>query len=72
MSANYWVSTHRNHWIFPKDELATMRQKLERENSDLVQMFTLPEARHLYIYFNQRKASPTLTCAALAEHLCII
>ncbi|CAI4219679.1 unnamed protein product [Parascedosporium putredinis] len=54
MSANYWVSTHRNHWIFPKDELATMRQKLERENSDLVQMFTLPEARHLYIYFNQQ------------------
>ncbi|PKS13081.1 hypothetical protein jhhlp_000422 [Lomentospora prolificans] len=54
MSANYWVSTHHNHWVFPKDQLASMRQKLEKENSDLVQTFSLPETRHLYIYFNQQ------------------
>jgi len=55
MSANYWDSTQRKHWQFTKDELASMRQKLEEENADLVQMFPLQQVRHLYIYFNQRE-----------------
>ncbi|KAI5457300.1 cyclin-like protein [Mariannaea sp. PMI_226] len=54
MSANYWESTQRRHWQFTKEQLATMRQKLEEENADLVRMFPLPQQRHLNIYFNQQ------------------
>ncbi|KAL5606953.1 hypothetical protein BROUX41_003321 [Berkeleyomyces rouxiae] len=52
MSANYWESTHRHHWNFTKDQLATMRQRLEEQNQDLVHMYPLQQQRHLYIYFN--------------------
>lgn len=55
MSANYWESTQRRHWLFTKDELASMRQKLEDENAELVRMFPLPQPRHMAIYFNQRE-----------------
>jgi cyclin C len=56
MSANYWESTQRRHWLFTKEELASMRQKLEEENADLVRMFPLPQPRHMAIYFNQRES----------------
>ncbi|KAH6605019.1 rna polymerase ii holoenzyme cyclin-like subunit [Trichoderma cornu-damae] len=56
MSANYWESTQRRHWLFTKDELASMRQKLEDDNAELVRMFPLPQPRHMAIYFNQRKS----------------
>lgn len=56
MSANYWESTQRRHWLFTKDELASMRQKLEDENAELVRMFPLPQPRHMAIYFNQRES----------------
>lgn len=56
MSANYWESTQRRHWLFTKEQLASMRQKLEDENADLIRMFPLPQARHLAIYFNQRES----------------
>lgn len=55
MSANYWESTQRRYWLFTKDQLATMRQKLEDDNAELVRMFPLPQPRHLAIYFNQRE-----------------
>ncbi|EFY92240.1 RNA polymerase II holoenzyme cyclin-like subunit [Metarhizium acridum] len=54
MSANYWDSTQRRHWLFTKDQLSTMRQKLDDDNADLVRMFPLPQPRHLAIYFNQQ------------------
>ena len=54
MAANFWESTQRRHWQFSKDELATTRQKLDDEDPALVQMFPLPQLRHLNIYFNQR------------------
>jgi cyclin C len=54
MAANYWESTQRKHWQFTKDQLATMRQKLEDEDQQLIHMFPLPQLRHLNIYFNQR------------------
>ncbi|KID90639.1 RNA polymerase II holoenzyme cyclin-like subunit [Metarhizium guizhouense ARSEF 977] len=54
MSANYWESTQRRHWLFTKDQLSTMRQKLDDDNADLVRMFPLPQPRHLAIYFNQQ------------------
>jgi hypothetical protein len=57
MSANYWDSTQRKYWLFSKDELADMRQKLEDDNAELIQMFPLKQVRHLYIYFNQRRPS---------------
>ncbi|KAF6839210.1 RNA polymerase II holoenzyme cyclin-like subunit [Colletotrichum plurivorum] len=54
MAANYWESTQRRYWLFSKDELGAVRQKLEDDNADLVQMFPLPQQRHLGIYFNQQ------------------
>ncbi|CAM1509339.1 Fc.00g030780.m01.CDS01 [Cosmosporella sp. VM-42] len=54
MSANYWESTQRRHWQFTKDQLASMRQKLEEGNAEVVRMFPLPQQRHLNIYFNQQ------------------
>ncbi|KAF4961018.1 hypothetical protein FGADI_533 [Fusarium gaditjirri] len=54
MSANYWHSTQCRFWSFTKEQLATMRQKLEEDNAELVRMFPLPQQRHLYIYFNQQ------------------
>lgn len=57
MAANYWESTQRKHWQFTKDDLAGMRQRLDEEDPALVQMFPLPQLRHLNIYFNQRTPS---------------
>ncbi|KAI1343773.1 cyclin-C [Xylariaceae sp. FL0016] len=54
MAANYWESTQRRFWQFTKEELAQMREKLEEDEQNLVQMFPLPNQRHLYIYFNQQ------------------
>ncbi|KAI0010624.1 cyclin-C [Xylariaceae sp. FL0662B] len=54
MAANYWESTQRRCWQFSKDELAQMRQDLEEREQALVQMFPLPQTRHLYIFFNQQ------------------
>lgn len=55
MAANYWESTQRRFWQFTKDELSLMRDNLEEDEQSLVQMFPLPQWRHLSIYFNQRK-----------------
>ncbi|PHH82965.1 hypothetical protein CDD82_4183 [Ophiocordyceps australis] len=52
MAANYWASTQRRHWLFTKDQLASMRQKLDDDYADLARMFPLPQPRHLAIYFN--------------------
>ncbi|KAK3304196.1 cyclin-like protein [Chaetomium strumarium] len=54
MAANYWESTQRKHWQFTKDELAAIRQRLDDEDPAVVQMFPLPQLRHLNIYFNQQ------------------
>ncbi|ATY63555.1 C-type cyclin (Fic1) [Cordyceps militaris] len=54
MSANYWDSTQRRYWLFTKDQLNTMRTKLEQDNIDLVRMFPLSQPRHLAIFFNQQ------------------
>ncbi|KAG6147530.1 RNA polymerase II holoenzyme cyclin-like subunit [Claviceps purpurea] len=54
MSANYWESTQRRHWLFSKDELASMRQKLDDDNIEIVRMFPLPQPRHLAMFFNQQ------------------
>ncbi|RGP73380.1 rna polymerase ii holoenzyme cyclinlike subunit [Fusarium sporotrichioides] len=54
MSASYWQSTQCRFWTFTKEQLATMRQKLEEDNAELVRMFPLPQQRHLNIYFNQQ------------------
>ncbi|KAI1099747.1 cyclin-C [Jackrogersella minutella] len=54
MAANYWESTQRRFWQFSKDELAQMRDELEKSDQALVQMFSLPRRTHLNIYFNQQ------------------
>lgn len=57
MSANYWESTQRRHWLFTKEQLASLRQNIEDHNAELVRLFPLPQPRHLYIFFNQRLSS---------------
>lgn len=54
MAANYWDSTQRKNWQFTKEQLASMRQKLEDEDPGLVQSFGLPQLPHLNIFFNQQ------------------
>ncbi|ORY64223.1 cyclin-C [Pseudomassariella vexata] len=54
MAASFWESTQRRFWIFSKEQLAELREKLEDDEHNLVQMFPLPEWRHLSIYFNQQ------------------
>lgn len=56
MAANYWESTQRKHWQFTRQQLEDFRTKLEDEDRNLVQMYPLPQLRHLSIYFNQRKS----------------
>ncbi|KUI62822.1 RNA polymerase II holoenzyme cyclin-like subunit [Cytospora mali] len=53
MAANYWESTQRKNWQFTKEQLASMRQKLEDEDPTL-QNFGLPQLPHLNIFFNQQ------------------
>ncbi|ODA83922.1 hypothetical protein RJ55_02439 [Drechmeria coniospora] len=54
MSSNYWESTQRRHWLLTKDQLEARREKLEKDNADLVRMFPLQPPRLLAIYFNQQ------------------
>ncbi|KAH8816271.1 cyclin-C [Xylogone sp. PMI_703] len=56
MAANYWESTQRRYWQFTREHLDGLRKKLEDEDPNLVQMFPLPQLRHLSIYFNQQIA----------------
>ncbi|TAQ85559.1 hypothetical protein B7494_g6102 [Chlorociboria aeruginascens] len=56
MAANYWESTQRRYWQFTREQLEDLRQKLEDEDQNLVQMYALPQLRHLSIYFNQQIA----------------
>jgi hypothetical protein len=57
MAANYWESTQRRHWQFTRQQLEDLRKKLEDEDQNLVQMYPLPQLRHLSIYFNQRECN---------------
>ncbi|KAM3065225.1 RNA polymerase II holoenzyme cyclin-like subunit [Clarireedia jacksonii] len=54
MAANYWESTQRKYWQFTREQLEDLRSKLEDEDQNLVQMYPLPQLRHLSIYFNQQ------------------
>ena len=54
MAANYWESTQRLYWQFPRDVLLDIRQRLEDQDRNLLQQYPLPDRRHLSIYFNQR------------------
>lgn len=67
MSANYWESTQKRHWQFSKEQLASMRQKLDDDNADLVRMFPLPHPRHLAIFFNQRLSTLYLTLISFSS-----
>lgn len=72
MSANYWESTQRHQWLFTKNQLASMRQKLEDDNADLIHTFPLPQPRHLSIFFNQRESSddPLPSLSVIPSILC--
>jgi cyclin C len=57
MAASYWDSTQRRYWTFTKQQLAQERKKLEDSERNLVNMYPLPDRRHLSIYFSTRELS---------------
>ncbi|KAK4617982.1 RNA polymerase II holoenzyme cyclin-like subunit [Fulvia fulva] len=54
MAANYWDSTQAKFWTFSKNELADLRQDLEKINQPLYNKYPLPDRRHMNIYFQQQ------------------
>ncbi len=62
MAANYWDSTQRRYWEFSKEQLAALRQRRQDEERSLVQMYPLPEWRHLNLFFCQRECLPGRFC----------
>lgn len=60
MASSYWDSTQRRFWTFTKQQLALERKKLEESERNLVNMYPLPDRRHLSIYFYHRRCSPQL------------
>lgn len=57
MASSYWESTQRKFWTFTKQELAHERKKIEESERNLVNMYPLPDRRHLSIYFYHRTFS---------------
>lgn len=57
MAANYWASTQRRHWLFSRESLADVRERLWEKDKVTHSQFPLPDQRLLNIYFNQRKNS---------------
>ncbi|RAR01834.1 C/H/G cyclin [Stemphylium lycopersici] len=55
MSSSYWESTQRKFWTFTKQDLALERKRMEDAERNLVNLYPLPDRRHLSIYFSHRK-----------------
>ncbi|KAF2796230.1 C/H/G cyclin [Melanomma pulvis-pyrius CBS 109.77] len=51
MTSTYWESTQRKFWTFTKQQLALERKKIEEAERNLVNLYPLPDKRHLSIYF---------------------
>jgi cyclin-C len=54
MAANYWASTQRLNWLFSKEKLAELRQRLEEQDKTIISQYPLPDRRLINIYINQR------------------
>ncbi|KAJ5636402.1 Cyclin C/H/T/L [Penicillium longicatenatum] len=54
MAANYWASTQRRHWLFSRERLADIREKLREQDKVSHSQFPLPDQRLLNIYCNQQ------------------
>ncbi|KAJ5610943.1 Cyclin C/H/T/L [Penicillium lagena] len=54
MAANYWASTQRRHWLFSREKLADVRERLRERDKAAHSQFPLPDSRLLNIYFNQQ------------------
>ncbi|KAH9865436.1 hypothetical protein J1614_009019 [Plenodomus biglobosus] len=51
MASSYWESTQRKFWTFTKQQLAVERKKIEDSERNIVNLYPLPDLRHLSIYF---------------------
>ncbi|KAH8727641.1 cyclin-like protein [Phaeosphaeriaceae sp. PMI808] len=51
MASSYWESTQRKFWTFTKQQLAQERKRIEDAERNLVNLYPLPDRRHLSIYF---------------------
>ncbi|KAJ4296454.1 RNA polymerase II holoenzyme cyclin-like subunit [Kalmusia sp. IMI 367209] len=51
MASTWWESTQRKFWTFKKPQLVLERKRLEESERNLVNMYPLPDRRHLSIYF---------------------
>ena len=67
MAASYWDSTQRRFWEFSKEQLAALRQRKQDEERSLVQMYPLPELRHLSLFFSQRELSSFFSKLAVPD-----
>ncbi|KAF1944461.1 C/H/G cyclin [Clathrospora elynae] len=56
MASSYWESTQRKFWTFTKQQLAQERMKIEESERNLVNLYPLPDRRHLSIYFSHQLA----------------
>ncbi|OWY48304.1 hypothetical protein CUC08_Gglean007703 [Alternaria sp. MG1] len=54
MSSSYWESTQRKFWTFTKQELALERKRMEDAERNLVNLYPLPDRRHMSIYFSHQ------------------
>ncbi|RMZ77435.1 hypothetical protein DV738_g4404, partial [Chaetothyriales sp. CBS 135597] len=55
MAANWWTSTHRKYWIFPRERLATMRDELDKQHEKVVlQQHPYPDRRLMFIFLRDR------------------
>lgn len=60
MASSYWESTQRKFWTFTKQQLALERKKVEESERNLVNLYPLPDRRHLSIYFHNRESNAEL------------
>lgn len=54
MAANYWVSTQKDNWLFDDIEIAEQREKIDKDNKKVVELYPLPDRRHIFIFIRDR------------------
>lgn len=52
MAANYWTSTQRRCWLFSRETLSDIRERLEGGEQNFIHQYPLPDLRLLSLYFN--------------------
>lgn len=67
MASSYWESTQRKFWTFTREQLAVERKRIEDSERNLVNLYPLPDRRHLSIYFYHRMPLNNFTTSIAAN-----